>query len=87
MESNVEGDDEEDDQPGQYEVDKTPSFFSQRFAADLLRSNGENINDENYNSENIDIGDLNGDANNNYNSLINKVSLQQTDCSLNINVI
>ena len=48
MNSNVDEDDDEDDI--QQEIDKTPSFFSQRFAHDLLKGNDQNFNDENLNS-------------------------------------
>lgn len=70
MSSNV---DEDNEDAGQFDVDKTPSFFSQRFASDLLRDAG-NVNDENYNSENLDVNDLNNDPGN-FNSLVNKVSM------------
>ena len=58
------------------QVEHTPSFFSQRFAEDLI--NGGLENQENFNEQNLPLH-----GNPQYNSMINKIN--DTECSLNIN--
>jgi hypothetical protein len=55
-------------------VEHTPSFFSQRFASDLIRAGQEEQDEdqENFNFENVQ-----------QNSMMKK--LHESDCSLNVN--